>query len=53
MGAHKRVHIEKITQMAPVRQRWIARHGKALTDADVERMVPQAFIPLQIECLSD
>jgi phosphonoacetaldehyde hydrolase len=52
MGAHKRVHIEKITQMEPVRQRWIARHGKAPTDADVERMY-QAFIPLQIQCLSD
>ncbi len=47
MGAHKRVHIEKITQMEPVRQRWIAKHGKAPTDADVERMY-QAFIPLQI-----
>ncbi|HEX4569724.1 MAG TPA: phosphonoacetaldehyde hydrolase, partial [Dongiaceae bacterium] len=38
MGAHKRVHIEKITQMEPVRQRWIAKHGKPPTDADVERM---------------
>ena len=52
MGAHKRVHIEKILAMEPVRQRWIAKHGKPPADADVERLY-QAFIPLQIQCLSD
>ena len=28
MGAHKRVHIEKITQLDAVRQRWQETHGR-------------------------
>lgn len=51
MGAHKRVHIQRITELSSVRERWIKAHGKPPSDADVEEMF-QAFIPLQLACLS-
>src|SRR5882724_1591813 len=50
MGAHKRVHIQRITELASVRERWIKAHGKPPSDSDVEEMF-QAFIPLQLACL--
>jgi phosphonoacetaldehyde hydrolase len=52
MGAHKRVHIQKISQLGPVRQRWQEKHGKPPTEADIDRMFAE-FVPLQIDCLSD
>jgi phosphonoacetaldehyde hydrolase len=52
MGAHKRVHIQKITQLEPVRARWTARHGRPPGEADVDRMFAD-FVPLQLDCLSD
>jgi phosphonoacetaldehyde hydrolase len=51
MGAHKRVHIQRITELDSVRQRWAAAHGRPPTDDDVESMF-QDFVPLQLECLS-
>ncbi len=51
MGAHKRVHIQKITELDAVRKRWQETHGRLPTDDDVEAMF-QAFVPLQLECLS-
>ena len=52
MGAHKRVHIQRITELESVRARWHAAHGRAPGDADVERMFAE-FVPLQLQCLSD
>ena len=52
MGAHKRVHIERITQLESVRRRWQEKHGRLPDDGDVESMFKE-FIPLQLECLSD
>jgi phosphonoacetaldehyde hydrolase len=52
MGAHKRVHIQRITELEPVRARWHAAHGHAPDDADVSRMFAE-FVPLQLQCLSD
>jgi phosphonoacetaldehyde hydrolase len=52
MGAHKRVHIQKIGQLDSVRQRWQKEHGRAPTEADVDRMFAE-FVPLQLDCLSD
>ena len=52
MGAHKRVHIQKITQLDSVRKRWQEKHGRLPTDADVEAMFKD-FVPLQVKCLSD
>jgi len=52
MGAHKRVHIQRITQLDSVRKRWTEKHGKAPTEADVESMFEE-FVPLQVKVLSD
>ena len=51
MGAHKRVHIQKITQIEAVRQRWEATHGRPPTEEDVDAMFAQ-FVPLQLDCLA-
>jgi phosphonoacetaldehyde hydrolase len=50
MGAHKKVHIRKITQNASVARRWEQRHGSLPGEDDVEAMF-QDFIPLQLACL--
>lgn len=52
MGAHKRVHIGLITEIASVRSRWVEAKGSEPTDDDVGRMF-ERFIPLQEACLSD
>lgn len=52
MGAHKRVHIQKITQLDSVRKRWQEKHGRGPTEKDVDKMF-EDFVPLQVKCLSD
>lgn len=52
MGAHKRVHIQKIGQLDSVRRRWEDVHGRPPGEADVDRMFAE-FVPLQLACLSD
>ncbi|KAB2850149.1 MAG: phosphonoacetaldehyde hydrolase [Hyphomicrobiaceae bacterium] len=52
MGAHKRVHIQRITELDSVRARWQAKHGRPPNDADVSKMFEE-FVPLQLECLSE
>jgi phosphonoacetaldehyde hydrolase len=52
MGAHKRVHIQKITQLDSVRKRWQERHRRLPGEADVDAMFAD-FVPLQVQCLSD
>jgi phosphonoacetaldehyde hydrolase len=52
MGAHKRVHIQRITELEPVSRRWQERHGQKPTEADVDRMFAE-FVPIQLACLSD
>ena len=52
MGAHKRVHIQKISQLDAVRARWQAAHGRPPGETDVDRMFAE-FVPLQLACLSD
>ena len=52
MGAHKRVHIQKISQLESVRRRWQEAHGRPPAEADVDRMFAE-FVPLQLACLSD
>jgi phosphonoacetaldehyde hydrolase len=51
MGAHKKVHIRKISQIPAVAQRWQQVHNGPCTEEDVEAMFQQ-FIPLQLECLA-
>jgi phosphonoacetaldehyde hydrolase len=52
MGAHKRVHIQKITQLDSVRRRWQEKHGRTPDERDVDAMFAD-FVPLQLKCLSD
>jgi phosphonoacetaldehyde hydrolase len=52
MGAHKRVHIQKISQLDGVRRRWEEVYGRPPAEADVDRMFAD-FVPLQLACLSD
>jgi phosphonoacetaldehyde hydrolase len=52
MGAHKRIHIQKITQLESVQRRWKEKHGRAPNDADVDKMFKE-FVPLQLKVLSD
>lgn len=52
MGAHKKVHIRKITQLDSVRHRWEDVHGAPPNEDDVEALF-QDFVPLQLECLSN
>jgi len=51
MGAHKRTHIQDITRMPAVAERWRKKHGRAPTERDVDAMYAD-FIPLQVACLS-
>jgi phosphonoacetaldehyde hydrolase len=51
MGAHKRVHIQKIIRIDAVRRRWQEAHGRLPDDDDVDAMF-EDFVPLQLECLS-
>ncbi|HXX82411.1 MAG TPA: phosphonoacetaldehyde hydrolase [Casimicrobiaceae bacterium] len=51
MGAHKKVHIQKISQLESVRRRWQDAHGRAPNEADVDAMFAD-FVPLQLACLS-
>ncbi len=52
MGAHKRVHIQRITEIDSVRRRWQEKHGRPPTDDDVAAMFAE-FVPLQLKCLSE
>lgn len=52
MGAHKRVHIQKISQLDSVGERWQEVHGKPPDDSDVDAMFAD-FVPLQLACLSN
>lgn len=51
MGAHKRVHIQRIAELDSVRQRWQEIHGRLPNDGDVSAMFNE-FVPLQLACLS-
>jgi phosphonoacetaldehyde hydrolase len=52
MGAHKKVHIRKISQIPTVAQKWQDVHTRQCTEDDVEKMFAE-FIPLQLACLAD
>ncbi len=52
MGAHKKVHIRKITQLPEVQKRWRDTHGREPCEEDVEKMFEQ-FVPAQMACLAD
>ena len=51
MGTHKRVHIQKLTELDSVRRRWQDTHGRLPNEDDIDAMY-EDFVPLQLECLS-
>eukprot|EP00823_Brevimastigomonas_motovehiculus_P002646 TRINITY_DN1594_c1_g1_i1.p1 TRINITY_DN1594_c1_g1~~TRINITY_DN1594_c1_g1_i1.p1 ORF type:complete len:342 (-),score=23.62 TRINITY_DN1594_c1_g1_i1:165-1190(-) len=51
MGAHKKVHIQKICEMSSVRERWKAKKGAYPSGKDVDRMF-ESFVPSQLKVLS-
>jgi phosphonoacetaldehyde hydrolase len=52
MGAHKKVHIGLITEIASVRKRWVEVKGSEPNEDDVLRMF-ERFVPLQEACLAE
>ena len=52
MGAHKLVHIRKISRIPAVARRWQEKHGRPCTEEDVQAMFEE-FVPLQLDCLAD
>jgi len=50
MGAHKKVHIRKISQLETVKKRWQDAHGRLPNEQDVDEMFKE-FVPLQEACL--
>ncbi len=52
MGAHKKVHIRRISQIDSVSERWKEMHGRKPNENDVDEMFAD-FVPLQLACLAD
>jgi phosphonoacetaldehyde hydrolase len=52
MGMGKRDHVAALGRLDSVARQWTERHGRAMTDDDVEALYRE-FIPLQIACLPD
>jgi len=52
MGAHKKVHIRKISQIEEVAKKWQQVHGRRPNENDIEEMF-QDFVPLQLACLAE
>ena len=47
MGAHKKVHIRKMTEIESVRRKWFEKFNRYPNEEDVERMFTN-FVPLQV-----
>ena len=52
MGAHKKTHIRKISEMESVARRWQQQHGREPAEEDIDAMFKD-FVPLQMECLAN
>ncbi len=50
MGAHKRVHIQRIGEIPRVAELWRATHGAPQSEADIDRIF-EVFVPIQLEIL--
>src|SRR3990172_776450 len=52
MGTYKRTHIQMISRMDSVAQRWQKIHGRPCSDEDIETMFA-SFVPLQLASIAD
>ena len=50
MGLRKDLHIQALTRVPEIRQRWAGVHGSEPDQGDVDRMF-EDFVPLQLDCL--
>lgn len=50
MGLRKDLHIQKLTEVPEIRERWKGVHGSYPGDTDVAAMF-EDFVPLQLNCL--
>jgi phosphonoacetaldehyde hydrolase len=50
MGLRKDLHIQALTKVPEIRERWHGVHGRYPDDNDVARMF-EDFVPLQLDCL--
>ena len=50
MGLRKDLHIQALTQVPEIRERWKKIHGTDPTQDDVDRMFAD-FVPMQLDCL--
>ncbi len=50
MGLRKDLHIQKLTEVPEIRERWKSVHGSYPGNADVAAMF-EDFVPLQLDCL--
>jgi len=53
MGLKKLDHIRAISQQDEVAAEWKRVHGKKCTEADVQDMFENDFVPLQVACIAD
>ncbi len=52
MGLRKDLHIEQLTKMDSVKEKWKAVHGNYPDQLDVDNMF-EKFVPMQLACLKD
>ncbi len=52
MGLAKRDHIAAVIRLPRVAEAWRARHGRAPTEADIDR-VYEVFVPMNVEVAAD
>jgi phosphonoacetaldehyde hydrolase len=50
MGVHKKDHLRALLQLPAVARRWRDRHGREVTEDDVDELYRQ-FMPLQLEVI--
>lgn len=50
MGMHKRDHIQALCRMPEVARQWRERHGREVSEADIDTLFQQ-FVPGQLACL--
>ena len=52
MGLRKDLHIQAMTEVPEIRERWKGVHGKYPDQGDVDKMFAD-FVPMQLECLRE
>ena len=53
MGTAKRDHLRALLSMPELASQWQARHGRAWSEADVDRIYAADYIPLQMAAIAD